>query len=145
MRESIPFSYQFDHTDLDVFIHDQYLAGDQSAGDISRPYLILCFERETSLVVGAFLSIDPPGKDTIPGLHSASALTEESKAKWKVPVIRRVTKRGIWYHGLTYWHDDLVAYLGQEVCVHAPLNQTLPASIEIFVSDKKICIAKPHS
>jgi|SRR6266567_1068886 len=144
MHESTHVSYQFDHTDLDVFVRDRCHAGDQSVGDISRPYLILCIERETKLVVGAFLSTDLPGKDTIPGLHSVSTLTEESKAKWEVPVIRRVTNRGIRYHGLTYWHDHLGAYLGQEVCVRAPFKQTPPASVEIYVSDKKICIAKPY-
>jgi len=145
MDESTPVSYQFDHTDLDVLVRDQCLAGDQSAGDISRPYLILCIERETRLVVGAFLSTDPPGKDTIPGLHSMSALTEESKAKWEVPLIRRVTNKGIKYHGLTYWHADLAAYLGQEVCIRAPLQKPFPASVEIFISGNKICTATLHS
>src|SRR5260370_151335 len=118
MHEST-YVYQFDHEHLDVLVQDLHLAEDQSARNIHRPHLIIYYEPESRRVVGTVIG--------------------------RFPVKRRVTKRGIRYDGLTYWHAHLVAYLGQEVCVRAESQQTPPASVEIFVSCPLVCTSALRS
>ncbi len=58
---------------------------------------------------------------------------------------RRVMKRGILYHGETYWHSALASLLGKEVEIRVDEQDGVPQTIEVFSSNQWIGTASRSS
>jgi hypothetical protein len=57
------------------------------------------------------------------------------------PPKRRVLKRGIAYEGRWYWHEKLVAHLGQTLIVRAASHDANADTIQVFKDSQWICTA----
>lgn len=79
MNESAHVTYQIDVTLLDVIVRDPSLTEDQNARNTSRPYLIVCYDPRSRIVVQTFFSTSKPDRHTIQTLLSAATLTSESE------------------------------------------------------------------
>jgi hypothetical protein len=85
-------TYQIDHTRVDVLVRDIRKGHARSKSGVIRPWLTLCLESRSRLVVAAMFGYDQPNRHTVAAVLRDALLTSDEKPRGGIPRQVRVDR-----------------------------------------------------
>jgi putative transposase len=78
-------TYQIDHTRVDVLVRDIRRGNARSKSGVVRPWLTLCIDSRSRLIVAAIFGYDQPNRHTVAAVLRDALLTSEAKPRGGIP------------------------------------------------------------